>query len=143
MARLERVPARTGHEPSPTRRAGQNDSGNSPALQSFDHNEQLCEVSTERCFRRNAKIGSNMHPICTSVGLGPNTMSRNMQKTNKKLVGLEGFEPPTHGLGNRCSIHLSYRPSITYKNSARKFPPNFPHSFPFSDNLNVILAVFI
>ena len=26
------------------------------------------------------------------------------------MVGLEGVEPPTHGLGNRCSIHLSYRP---------------------------------
>jgi hypothetical protein len=28
----------------------------------------------------------------------------------KRMVGLEGFEPPTHGLGNRCSIRLSYRP---------------------------------
>jgi hypothetical protein len=26
------------------------------------------------------------------------------------MVGLEGVEPPTNGLGNRCSIHLSYRP---------------------------------
>ena len=27
------------------------------------------------------------------------------------LVGLGRFELPTHGLGNRCSIHLSYRPA--------------------------------
>jgi hypothetical protein len=27
------------------------------------------------------------------------------------MVGLEGVEPPTNGLGNRCSIHLSYRPA--------------------------------
>src|SRR5208282_4783865 len=28
----------------------------------------------------------------------------------KGMVGLGRFELPTHGLGNRCSIHLSYRP---------------------------------
>ena len=29
----------------------------------------------------------------------------------EKVVGLEGIEPPTNGLGNRCSILLSYRPT--------------------------------
>ncbi len=29
----------------------------------------------------------------------------------QNLVGLGRFELPTYGLGNRCSIHLSYRPS--------------------------------
>ena len=28
------------------------------------------------------------------------------------MVGLEGVEPPTNGLGNRCSILLSYRPTM-------------------------------
>lgn len=26
------------------------------------------------------------------------------------MAGLEGLEPPTKGLGNLCSIHLSYSP---------------------------------
>jgi hypothetical protein len=30
------------------------------------------------------------------------------------MVGLAGVEPATHGLGNRCSIHLSYRPAILF-----------------------------
>lgn len=39
----------------------------------------------------------------------------NSRKPLEVLVGLEGFEPPTHGLGNRCSIHLSYRPMAPTK----------------------------
>ena len=33
------------------------------------------------------------------------------RKLLKGMVGLEGVEPPTNGLGNRCSILLSYRPT--------------------------------
>ena len=43
-------------------------------------------------------------------------MTPKSQKTSEKLVGLEGFEPPTHGLGNRCSILLSYRPAFVFNN---------------------------
>ena len=31
-------------------------------------------------------------------------------EATEKMVGLERVELPTNGLGNRCSIHLSYRP---------------------------------
>ena len=34
------------------------------------------------------------------------------RKLLKGMVGLEGIEPPTNGLGNRCSILLSYRPTM-------------------------------
>lgn len=30
-----------------------------------------------------------------------------------EMVGLEGVEPPTLGLGNQSSIHLSYSPATT------------------------------
>ena len=37
------------------------------------------------------------------------------RKLLKRLARLEGFEPPTHGLEVRSSIHLSYRrPNIKY-----------------------------
>ena len=38
----------------------------------------------------------------------------NDRKLLKKLVGLGRLELPTRGLGNRCSIHLSYRPVRFY-----------------------------
>src|SRR5579872_198542 len=31
----------------------------------------------------------------------------------KELVPLDGLEPPTRGLGNRCSVHLSYRGMVS------------------------------
>jgi hypothetical protein len=30
-------------------------------------------------------------------------------QAKKEMVPLDGLEPPARGLGNRCSIHLSYR----------------------------------
>jgi hypothetical protein len=38
-------------------------------------------------------------------------MNPKSEKTNDQLAGVEGLEPPTHGLEIRCSIHLSYTPS--------------------------------
>ena len=50
---------------------------------------------------------ATMHPK-------PNAVVRNSSSkaaaSGGTMVGLEGVEPPTNGLGNRCSIHLSYRP---------------------------------
>jgi hypothetical protein len=45
-------------------------------------------------------------PACLRVPGGPPIW---LIKEEKNLVRLEGLEPPTRGLGNRCSVHLSYR----------------------------------
>ena len=42
------------------------------------------------------------------------------QKTNENVAGVEGLEPPTHGLEIRCSIHLSYTPSPECVNDDNK-----------------------
>jgi hypothetical protein len=52
----------------------------------------------------------------TNTQLAPELAPRRNKKTGefgklKGMVGLEGIEPPTNGLGNRCSILLSYRPA--------------------------------
>jgi hypothetical protein len=55
----------------------------------------------------------------SNTQLAPELAPRRNKKTGesgkllKRLVGLEGIEPPTNGLGNRCSILLSYRPIKT------------------------------
>ena len=36
-------------------------------------------------------------------------------KRLKRMAGVEGLEPPTHGLEIRCSIRLSYTPPSPYK----------------------------
>ena len=40
------------------------------------------------------------------------------------LVGPAGIEPATLGLEIRCSIRLSYGPSITYEHFGEQFSPN-------------------
>ena len=40
------------------------------------------------------------------------------QKTNENVAGVEGLEPPTHGLEIRCSIHLSYTPVARFRQPA-------------------------
>ena len=38
----------------------------------------------------------------------------------EEVVGLEGIEPPTNGLGNRCSILLSYGAKVSILSSYAK-----------------------
>ncbi len=42
-----------------------------------------------------------------------------LQTKRKTVVGLGRLELPTRGLGNRCSIHLSYRPALNLPPSDR------------------------
>ena len=41
-------------------------------------------------------------------------MAPKSQKTHENVAGVEGLEPPTHGLEIRCSIRLSYTPANLY-----------------------------
>ena len=44
-------------------------------------------------------------------------------------MGLGRVELPTHGLGNRCSIHLSYRPTRVRHSSTRLYAHQFGRAF--------------
>ena len=46
-------------------------------------------------------------------------------------IAPEGIEPPTFGLGNRCSVLLSYGATITYKPFARFWCKRAPFRAPF------------
>jgi hypothetical protein len=53
------------------------------------------------------------------------------------MVGLEGIEPPTNGLGNRCSILLSYRPT-----SVEIITPGRPQELDIIYLLDAVLGLF-
>ena len=38
-------------------------------------------------------------------------LTMNAQAFNKNLAGVEGFEPPTVGFGDRCSTNWNYAPA--------------------------------
>ena len=55
-----------------------------------------------------------MHLWCTPIQGRLIEMIPKSQKTNENVAGVEGLEPPTHGLEIRCSILLSYTPANFY-----------------------------
>jgi hypothetical protein len=48
--------------------------------------------------------------VCLQTGFNAAPQS----EYSEHMVGLGRVELPTNGLGNRCSIHLSYRPSAQF-----------------------------
>ena len=69
------------------------------------------------CLLRLIRVSQRLdviRPRCLSSASNYLSLGRKVKR--RDMVGLEGFEPPTHGLGNRCSILLSYRPAETLVN---------------------------
>lgn len=66
-----------------------------------------------------------------NVGVGENQAPKSQNK-NEKLVGLEGFEPPTHGLGNHGPTVLPVRNnrfSVGYDSSHSGPRVQFVHQY--------------
>ena len=51
--------------------------------------------------------------------LGSKPSALPLGDTPKKMVSPQGFEPRTHGLEGRCSIQLSYEPTLNLKKMER------------------------
>jgi hypothetical protein len=66
-------------------------------------------LSKECCSGPEMKLKRPCKLVDSSVLIGPKE-GEMMGARRREMVGLGRVELPTNGLGNRCSIHLSYRP---------------------------------
>ena len=66
-------------------------------------------LSKKCCSGPEMKLKRSCELADSSVLIGPKR-GEMVAARRREMVGLGRVELPTNGLGNRCSIHLSYRP---------------------------------
>jgi hypothetical protein len=76
-------------------------------------------------FRTTSRLAHKEHHKPNHTAMWQRGFLDLMSMGTNKMVGLGGVEPPTCGLGNRRSIHLSYSPttSVYHHNSAPRHSP--------------------